>query len=378
MLGSVRRSDSPTSAKASTSRRAFLAGAGATVTAGLAGCLEQIRGGGSGEGGTVEIVSFPLDVDGVVFNYIDQEGILEEKLSDTGWDYRLNLSFEDIAPYVSNTAEIVGFSELEAAEIGVNEEIETTVFARRANAYFGWLVKVGSKWDPDNTGGVQETLDLIVEEGANIGIGGWGLGHVPADKLAFSEGFGYQMAEEGGDFNVVTAEIPAIPQLIDQGDLAIGANSPTHGAASRLMDDTLKPLFWDHDKVAEIGLGHPPLAGMGTRTSFYEENEEVVRRVFEAANEGYDWFFDEGLEAIPPDEDRRDTIGVQNEEQAEYAVRWQQHQEGVKHRTEAPPRPKDIGFSDEVISNAQDFLAAAVEVDFIPAGWEEYVDFVTL
>jgi hypothetical protein len=117
---------------------------------------------------------------------------------------------------------------------------------------------------------------------------------------------------------------------------------------------------------------------MGTRTSFYEENEDVVRAVFEAANEGYDWFFEEGMETIPPDEDRRNTIGVQNVEQAEYAVRWQQHEEGVKHRTEAPPRPQDIGMTDEVIQDAQDFLAAAVEVEFIPSGWEEYVDFVSL
>lgn len=368
--------ESETRKTSSTARRNFLAGTGGAIAAGLAGCVDRITG-ESESGGTVEIVSFPLDVDGVVFNYIDEAGILEEKLSDTDWDYQVNLSFEDIAPYVSNTAEIVGFSELEAAEIGVREEIDTTVFARRANAYFGWLVKTGSMWDPDETGGVQQTLDLIVEEGANIGIGGWGLGHVPADKLAFSEGYGLEMAEEGGDFNVVTAEIPAIPQLIDQGDLAIGANSPTHGAAGRLLDGTLKPLFWDHDKVNELGLGYPPLAGMGTRTSFYEENPDVVERVFEAANEGYDWFFEQGLEEVPPDEDRRDTIGVQNEEEAEYAVRWQQHEEGVEYRTEGPPRPKDIGMSDDVVDDARDFLAAAVEVEFIPGGWEEYVDFVS-
>lgn len=356
-------------------RRAFLAGTGAALTVGLAGCTGG--DGGSEAENTVSIAGFPLDVDGIVYQYADEEGLIADRLEGTGWDYEVQLIFDEIPQYVSNQIHISGFSELEAARIGVQEEIETAVIARRANAYFGWMVKVGSEWDPDNTGGVQQTLDMIAEEGANIGVGGWGLGHIPADQIAFGQGFGLEMSEEGGDFNVVTAEIPAIPQLIDDGDLAIGASSPTHGAASRLLDDTLKPLFWDHDKINELGLGLPPLAGVVCRQSFLDENEEIARAVFEGLNEGYDWFFESGLEEIPSNQDRRDKLGVQNEAEAEYAIKWQQHQD-VKHRTEAIPRPKDITFTRDRINAARDLLAQVEEVGFIPSGWEDYVNMVTL
>ncbi len=358
----------------STGRRAFLAGTGAAVTAGLAGCVGGVGGGSEG---TVSIAGFPLDVDGIVYQYADEEGLIADHLEGTGWDYEVQLIFDEIPQYVSNQIHISGFSELEAARIGVEQEIETAVIARRGNAYFGWMVKVGSKWDPENTGGVQQTLNMIAEEGANIGVGGWGLGHIPADQIAFQQGYDLEMSEEGGDFSVVTAEIPAIPQLVDEGDLAIGASSPTHGAAGRLLDDTLKPLFWDHDKINELGLGLPPLAGVVTRQSFLDENEEVVRAVFEALNEGYDWFFESGLEEIPPDQGRREKLGVQNERQAEYAIEWQQHRD-VKHRTEAIPRPKDITFTRDRINAARDFLGLVEEVGFIPSGWEDYVNMVTL
>lgn len=360
----------------STSRRAVLAGTGAALTTGLAGCLDQITG-GSGDGNTVTIASFPQDMDGVIFEHLDEEGILEDHLSDTGWDYELQLTFEDIPQFVSGEADIAGVSELEAAQIGVEQEIPTTVFARRAQAYFGWLVEAGGPYDPDETGGVQESLDAIVDEGADIGIGSWGLGHVPADQIAFSEGYDLTMAEDGGDFSVVTAEIPAIPQLIEQGDLAMGANSPSHGAVGRLLDGTLKPLFWDHDKINELGLGLPPLTGLVSRQSFFEENEDVVRAVFDAANEGHSWFYEDGPDEIPPNGGFQELLGAENEDQAEYIVEWQQGGD-VTHGTEEVPRLKEIGFTQDRINDAQDFLGRVEDIGFIPSGWEEYVEMVTL
>jgi len=363
----------------SVNRRRFLAGTGVAATAGmsaLSGCIGGITG-GSGSGNTVTIASFPQDMDGVIFEYLDSEGILEDHLSDTGWDYELQLTFEDIPQFVSGEADIAGISELEAAQIGVEQEISTTVFARRANAYFGWLVKAGGPYDPDQTGGVQATLDKVVQDGANIGIAGWGIGHVPSDQIAFSEGYDLTMSEDGGDFNVVTAEIPAIPQLIDQGELAMGANSPSHGASGRLLDDTLKPLFWDHDKVNELGLGLPPLTGLVSRQSFFDENEDVVQAVFDAANEGQSWFYEQGPDEIPTNENYQELLGAENEEQAQYIVEWQQNAD-VKHGTEAIPRPKEIGFTQDRISDATDFLGRVEEIGFVPSGWEEYVEMVTL
>lgn len=358
-----------------TNRRQFIAGASVAATAGLAGCGQF--GGGSDSENTVRIASFPLDVDGVVFDYIDTEGVLDEHLEGTGWDYEMTLTFEDVPQFVSNQADIAGISELEAAQIGVEQEIDTSVIARRANSYWGWLVKTGGEYDPDNTGSVQATLDKVVEDDANIGIGGWGLGHIPADQIAFSEAYGLEMSEEGGDFNVVTAEIPAISQLVDQGDLAMGANAPSFGSAPYLLDDTLKPLFWELDKIDELGLGLPPLTGLVCRQSFLEENEEAVRAVFEATNEGYSWFYEQAVEDVPGNDDWMQMLAAENQEQAEYIVKWQKNDD-VKYGTENIPRPKDITFTQDRIADSRDFLQRVQDVGFIPSGWQDYVEMVTL
>ena len=358
-----------------TSRRQFIAGASAATVAGLAGCGQF--GGGSGSENTVRIASFPLDVDGVVFDYIDTEGILDEHLDGTGWDYEMTLTFEDVPQFVSGNADIAGISEIEACLIGVEQEISTSVFGRRANAYWGPLVKTGGEYDPETTGGVQQTLDLIADEGANFGIGGWGLGNIPAEKIALDQAYGLELAEEGGDFSVVTAEIPAISQLIDQGDLAVGLSAPSFGAAPYLLDDALKPLFWELDKADELGLGLPPLTGLTTRQSFMDENEEVVKAVFDATNEGYSWFYEDAVEDVPGNDEWMQKLGAGTQEEAEYIVRWQKNDD-VKYGTENIPRPKDITFTQDRIGDSRDFLNAAEEIGFIQSGWEEYVEMVTI
>lgn len=375
-------SDKPRSGRSDTcssklvNRRTFLSGAGAGVVTSLAGCVGGL-GGGSGSENTVTIASFPLDVDGVVFDYIDTEGILEEHLSETGWDYEMTLTFEDVPQYVSGNADISGVSELEACQVGVEQGIESSVFGRRANSYWGWLVKTGGEYDPDNTGSVQASLDKVVEEGANVGIGGWGVGNVPSSQIAVSEGYGLEMSEEGGDFSVVTAEIPAISQLIDQGDLAMGTHAPSFGASSYLMEDTLKPLFWELDKIDELGLGLPPLTGLTCRQSFLEENKEVVEAVFDATNEGYTWFYEQGFEDIPENDTWMQKLAAENQEQAEYIINWQKN-EDVEYGTEHIPRPKDITFTQDRIGKSQEFLESAEDVGFLPSGWQDYVEMVTL
>lgn len=360
-----------------TNRRRFLGGLGASAVAGLAGCLGSVPGLGGGKP-TVNMVTFPLDVDGLVAQYIKNEGVMEEEMSNAGYDWELQMTFEGLPQFLSGNAQIAGLGGIEAARLAIEREMNLVNFAVRSWMYLGMLVKTGSKWDPENTGSVEATIEKVASEGGKIGIGGWSFGNVPVDQIILEQGFDKEMAEGGGDVRVVTAELPSLPSLAAKGDVAMASSSPTHGAAGQLVNDELKPLYWGHDMLNSLGFGTPPLGGLGCRKEFYDQEPEAVEACLRAWNRGFNWFFENGLEEVPPDKDKRERLGTTSEEQARFAIPWVKHAEGVKYRSRIPPRSKDIANNEEKTNQVMTFLEATENAGMLESGWDEYFEMIEI
>lgn len=348
-------------------RRDFLAVTGTGLAGAMAGCL------GDDEEAVLEFASFPVDVDGIVLRHImNRTDILEEEMDDVGYDIDVTLSFDATPLFAAGTVDVATFGCLEAARFAVNDDMESVIAAKQANSYTGWLVRAGSEWAPSQTGSLEASINKIADEG-QMGEAGWGLGHVPTFQVIMEEQFGLQY-EEGGDFDVVIANFGALPTLVADGDLDAAPNSPSHGAASFMVDEVLEPLFWGHDLLMETGIGLPPLTGIGTRKEFYDEHGEAVDALVRAIDRGHDWFFENGADEIPEDDEYLEVLGTDDSEIAEYIVEWQQH-EDVLFGTEYPPRLQDITFDDELVQNELDYLNAVQDAGLLESGWEDLVHF---
>lgn len=360
-------------------RRRVLAGMGAGIAGGLAGCLDTLGGGGGGateENPKVTIGTFPVGDSAAALKYAENSGIIEEEMSAAGYEYELNFTFKDSPLYASGQIDISGISELEAAKLGVEQELETTIFARKVTSAPGMTVKAGSKWDPKQTGSVQATIDKVAEEG-KVAIIGWNAGHLQAARVALEEAYGKALRPKKGDFSIVTTEFAARGKLLAQGEAAMSPVLPEHNPGL-FLDDTLKPLFYAHDKLMELGLGMPSTGGWSAQPGFIEKHPEAAKALLRATNKGTAWLFEDGLEEIPQNDEYMKTIGAKNEKQAEYILKWAMHKEGVKYPTEHPFLLKDVSLDEQEITRTKKFLTAVTEAGLLKSGWNEYVSFTTL
>jgi hypothetical protein len=190
---------------------------------------------------------------------------------------------------------------------------------------------------------------------------------------------GYDFGEDNSDFNVVTAEYGAIPQLIVNGDLACGSSSPVHGVARQLDDNgdpMLTPLFSAAGALADAGYGVPLLNSLTTNQEFIDENEGACTALLQAWTRGMNWLFEDPMGRIEANEEENlETIHLDNMTQAEYLVDW-----GIEMTldNDYPIVFEEVGWSDSTIEEDQAFLTAAEEAGFVPSGYQDRLSWVDL
>lgn len=353
-------------------RRVLKAGGAATIALGSAGCTGGILG-GSGETNEITIGMAPGGFQGIVANYIlEGSDILEEEMNERGYTATIERSWEETALFASGGPDTSMMSSLEAAILATERDLNLATFARISPMHMGWWVERGGDYDPETTGGEQATFGSIVEDGASVGIGSWAGGHIPVDTIVLDEAYGYTFAEEEGDFNVVTADYVAIPDLVLQGELAIGGTGPMWGIA-RNLDDDGEPrhteVFNGAAKCEELNLGVPPFNNLIVTQEFIEEHEPAAEAYIQAWHRGMQWLYDDPMGRIMANrEDNFAELAIETEAQAQYIVDW-----GINLSldNDYPYNYREQEFTDDRIEQERNFLSAANEVGFVPDGWED-------
>lgn len=360
------------------SRRAFLSAAGTAGVLGLSGCLGDQIGSTGGELTSITMTNFPINNPGAVWEYLDgQTDILADEMEEAGYTVERQASFDGPSLFFSGQAEIAtDLNSIEAARASISRDEDLVILDRSQSVFLGLMTRAGSKWDPQETGGVAESLQLLLDDQGRIGIFGWGVGDIPAYQVAVNRVTDGLMQQDGGDFNVVTADASAIPQLIDQGDLDAGSNSPTHGAGELMYNGDVAPLIYPADFFAQQGWGEPSLENAVVRKDFFEEHRDACEAVVRAWDQGTTWFYESGLDEIPAEESLMEKLGTTDSEVAEYAVRWVLGEDVPwQFETDTPKLYDDVYLNQEYVDRNREFLNTAEEIGQVPSGWEERVEF---
>lgn len=381
-------------------RRTFIKSVAATgFVGGLAGCsgdggngTETGNGNGSptdtstsnggGSGGSISLGGIPIPPLNIIETRLQGEGsqILQNELSSVGYELEdFQMGFQGPALLASNQTQMnFDVSVLDAARLGVEQDVEITMVGRNLNAFPTFYVEVGGEYDPENTGSVQATFDLLDEENARMAIPNWSSGTIPAHQIAVELLYGKRFAEDESDFDVVQVEWPSMPQLIADGDLATGICQAFLGGTTRMeRNGELKPLYWPIDLLPEEGYGIPPLASMPVRRDYYEENQPAVEAVMSAYEEELQWLLDDpvGIVTEEPYLGMMNTDG--DAELAEYLIQWALNDlEGQSF--EIAPMSQTGYLDDEYIEGVRTYLGHAVELGQVSEDWEDYVDFAQL
>jgi hypothetical protein len=355
-------------------RRSFLKSAGAASTLALAGCLGSGNGDGEGEN-TVDISLAPSGFQGIVMDHIHSDtDILADTLDEYGYTPQVKKSWEGSAMFAAGRPDFETMGSLEAARLGANRDMDLTVAANLAPNFVSWYTKKDSPYDPANTGSAQASVDKLAEEGDQFALGSWSTGDVPAYKILMGSEFGYNFSEDQSDFNIVTADLFAIPQLLVDEEIAVGTSSPIHGGAPFLVDDPEIVPIWPSvgDRLAEAGFARPQLNGWLTTQEYYADQPDAVKGLVQAWHKGMKWFFDDPTAIVTESDEHLQQLGVETEKQAEYIVEWGIN---LEYGNQSPIVYEDIELTDEFIEGDKAFLNQAAEQDLLPGNWDEHLEY---
>lgn len=332
--------------------------------------------------GSISLSGIPIPPLNILENRLkgDESPVLQQELSDVGYEVdQFNLGFQGPALLASGQSDMnFDVSVLGAARLGPENDVNITIVGRNLNTFPTFYVKSGSQWDPANTGSVQATFDLLDEENARVAIPNWSSGTIPAHQIAVQSLYGKQFAQDESDFEVVQVEWPAMPQLINEGDLAAGIAQAFLGGATRLhQQGELKPLYWPMDLLPREGYGIPPLANMPVRTEYLEANRPAVEAVMAAYEQELEWLLQDptGIVSEEPYLGMMNTDG--DVELAQFLIRFMMND--LDDTTYATPPMSETGYlDDEYVDGVTTYLDNAVELGQIPENWDEYVSFEVL
>ena len=170
------------------SRRAVLRAGGAAAVAGLtglAGCS------GSGGSSSITVATAPTPTTRLQANYLrEQTDVFQSVYDELGYEAELQLTWDELSLFMGGQADLApSVGSIEAASLAAEQDQQLRAHAVTAPQHTGLYVRKGSEYDPAEAGSVQAAVDNLVENGT-MGIGGWGLGTIPAYKLIFRERFG--------------------------------------------------------------------------------------------------------------------------------------------------------------------------------------------
>lgn len=369
-------------------RRSFLKHAGVAAAIGLAGCSgdddsDGGNGNGSGNGSTGDSagslesitfttppVGFPTDL---IFNHLEAEDRITEIFEDAGYEIEIQQTFEDPSLFASGQSDISTLSYVEAARMAGEQDLDLTVFGNIESLVQGFGVKTGGPYDPETTGSVEASFEKIAEDDARYGVPGWSSGMVPYSQRIMDELYGLSLEESGGDFNVFNTEYGAIPELIDNEELGVGAVGPTLAGVPRLMSNDVKPILWLRNVYGEQDWGFPPLVSLTTRTGFLDEHPDALAAMLDTWREGLTYLY-EDTDAIIEDSQSQEILNVENQDQVEYIMDLYINMTGS---IEYPVLQEEPDLTADGIDQNIDLINAAAERGQIPSNWEDGLQFVT-
>jgi hypothetical protein len=382
-----------------TTRRSYLKRAGVSVGAlALAGCA---GGGGGGEGdsesssgdgsdssgstGTVtdsqefqevNMILSPGGFAGIIYDQMTkQTNRLENRMNEEGYTVNAQESWENAALFAAGGPDFSDIAGLEATTLATERELDLVTFGKTISNFVGFITRIGSRFDPDNTGGLEESLNLLANEG-RLAIGSWGGGDVPAEKIILEDQFGLTLDEDQGDFEVVTADYFALPQLLADEEVAAVSTAPQYGAASLFLPDdpALKGLFWNADQLDEMGYGPRPINGWTTTREFVDNNPGAVRALVEAHEETVADFLSRPYE-LSTTEPYTEFLTAQNEQEAEFLVDFCIKNE---YSWESPLMYETVSLDETAIEEETQYINRAAELGDVPSNWQEYLEFVNV
>lgn len=358
-------------------RRNFIKATGASVgLAALAGCSSS-----DGENSLQTVsfatppVSIPVNI--VIDYYLSERDKIQTRFEEDGYELEYQLTFEDATLFAAGRIDMGTVSFVEDARLGVEQDQQLVCFGNIEGVVTANYVKNGGPYDPANTGGVQQTLDKVVEENARYGIPGWAAGSLPHFQNVLNQVYGYTLEQDGGDFNVQTTDRGTMPGLVKNGELAIGTHSASSAGLTSIVNNELKPIIYPWNEYLEQGWGRPPLVSMSTRKSFAENNPPALLNIINMWSEGLSYVL-ENISSIASDEAGQEVIEAKNQAEARYLL-------DLFAGNDVDPTAglsesalyRDPGLDESDVETAKSLLGVMEELGQIPSGWQDHITFMT-
>lgn len=356
------------------SRREFLKFTGtAAVGSALAGCTGIT---GSGDDQEVGIVMSPFGFAGIIFDQmLEETDRLESRMEEAGYTINAQESWDEAALFAAGGPDFADLAPIEAAQLATERELDLTVTARTVSYFTGFITKAGGAYDTETTGDLESSIRKIADEG-EVAIGSWGGGDVLAYRVLMDDMYDLRFSEENSDFEVVTADYFALPDLAADEEAAAVSTAPHYGAAPMFAGDDpdLTGLFWASDMLEEAGYGRSALNTWACRQSFADENPEAVDALVSSWEDTVADFLDRPYE-LATQEKYMEMLAVENEQQAEFLIDW-----GVENEYsyKTPVLYEDISYSEEQIDQERSFIDRYAELGEISTDWSDRLEFRTV
>lgn len=355
-------------------------GAGAAGIYGLAGCI----GGNGGGGGLTEVsMVYPPWAGKLVLDYVqNQTSILPDALEEAGYTLSVTESWDDTTLFASGQVDFMPtMADIEGAVFGVEREIEVAMHGMASPNYEGLYVRRGSEVDPENTGSVEASIQMMVDEGRPFGHAGYNEGAVWPAAAIFNDRFDLTYVPGESDFNLQQADWFTLPDLLVNGDVDMVINAPILGMDKFLTEDPspVKDILWFQPEMQDIGI--PPenlnLGMFGTRLDFSDEHEDFISAFMGAWKQGAEWISDPSIYPdILENEDNWSLLTAETRAEAEININFafqNEHSENL-----VPLTVRDIELTEEKITQTEGALNKMVELGILNENWSDWVTFKSL
>lgn len=385
-----------------TRRRQVLQTIGGAGLVGLAGCLGGESGqqpsGGSGENQadqstptrttrpspqeTITVHLPPWEGWNLITNYLETEGIFEEKFANVGANVEFQRTWEGPPLYAGGQVDIASLAAIEAAQLAARRELPSVYVGNILSAYIGVFTYRGSGYEVSETGSPKASLDRLSDTQEPFAIIGWDSGTTQIDRIVLNEVYDIQFDEDDSDLNASSVDIFAVAGLLANEQVAAGQTSPILGGMDKFVNyEVYDPIFLSQNEMIANGYGRGSVNLNGTvvREEVMEDHEDVVRAYIEAFNEGSNWLHDnvDTLLDMPGTMDLFDVPQTRDQAQLwlDYAVKTDMSNWPLPDtfELEVPPLPRDIKLTNEWVEDNRSFLEIVVPTGIVPADWEDYL-----
>ncbi len=265
--------------------------------------------GGGSDGGSLRFVFSPDPV----WNWLEDEGILEQMEQESGITIERNESEDEFAFFAGGHADVVSTGSYETPVLEAETDVQTVTIGKYNKAKDIVVVAADSGY---------ETFDDL-EPGCRVGVESFSGSTIVWQALA-QDLHGRTLGEGGDDLQMAITDFNTAPELVLSGDLCAGVTS-IYNAMSYLMDGSVVGLYDAQSASQLYGEEYVPgHEGMNSNNfvvtkSWYDEHPEEVAFFLEVWDRGLqEWATNKDaiLEAYPDD------FGYKNPEELEFLKKW--------------------------------------------------------